>query len=57
METFPGGPGVKILPSRAGGTGSTSGWGSKIPHAWRPTGKTKNRSNIVKKKKKKKLRL
>ena len=31
METFPGGPVVKILPSNAGGTGSVPGWGSKIP--------------------------
>ena len=29
---FPGGPGVKTLPSNAGGAGSIPGWGVKIPH-------------------------
>ena len=29
---LPGGPVVKTLPSTAGGTGSVSGWGIKIPH-------------------------
>ena len=30
---FPGGPGVKTLPSNAGDPGSISGWGTKVPHA------------------------
>ena len=30
---FPGGVVVKNLPSNAGDTGSTPGWGTKIPHA------------------------
>ena len=28
---FPGGPGVKNPPSKAGDAGSVSGWGTKIP--------------------------
>ena len=33
-EEFPGGPVVRALcVSTAGGMGSTSGWGTKIPHA------------------------
>lgn len=31
---FPGGPVVKNLPPHAGGTGSISGWESKIPRAF-----------------------
>ena len=30
---FPGGPEVKTRGSTAGGAGSISGWGTKIPHA------------------------
>ena len=30
---FPGGSVVKSQPSNAGGEGSISGWGTKIPHA------------------------
>ena len=33
---FPGGPVVKTSPSSTGGSGSTPGWGTKIPHALRP---------------------
>ena len=29
---FPGGPGVKNLPSNAGDVGSISGWENKIPY-------------------------
>ena len=30
---FPGGRGIKNPPCNAGVMGSTSGWGTKIPHA------------------------
>ena len=30
---FPGGPGVKILHSHLGDTGSIPSWGTRIPHA------------------------
>ena len=33
---FPGGPGVKTLPSNAGGAGSLPGQGAKAPHVSRP---------------------
>ena len=33
MRGFPDGPGVKVLPSSAGVTGSTPGQGRTIPHA------------------------
>ena len=33
MRDFPGGPGVKNLPSYAGNVGSVLGRGTKIPHA------------------------
>ena len=33
---FPGGPVVKTLPSSAGGEGSITGQGAKIPHALGP---------------------
>ena len=33
---FPGGPVVKTSPSNAGGTGSISGQGAKIPHSSGP---------------------
>ena len=42
---FPGCPGVKTSPSNAGGAGSISSRGAKIPHALQP--KNQNRSNIV----------
>ena len=32
-EDFPGGPLFVHLPSKAGGAGLISAWGSKIPHA------------------------
>ena len=32
-QDFPGGPGIKILPSSAGGTLWTPGQGTKIQHA------------------------
>ena len=32
-KTVPAGPVIKNLPSRAGGAGSISGQGAKIPHA------------------------
>ena len=32
VRDFPGGPVVKTLPSNAGGQGSISGQGVKIPH-------------------------
>jgi len=39
---FPGGPLVKILPSNAGGVGSISGCGAKIPHSsWQKKQKQK----------------
>lgn len=40
---FPGGPGVKNLPCRAGVEGSISGRGSKIPHAMWKGQKTKKK--------------
>ena len=33
LRNFPGGPGVKNLPSNAGDVGLISGEGTKIPHA------------------------
>ena len=33
MRDFPGGPGVKNLPSNAGDKGQITGWGTKILHA------------------------
>ena len=36
MRDFPGSPVIKILPSNASSSGSTPGWGGKIPHASRP---------------------
>ena len=41
-EDFPDGPVVKNLPSKAGGTGSVPGLGTKIPHAVQPKLKKKN---------------
>ena len=35
IRDFPGSPGVKTLPSNAGGVGLISGWGAKISHASR----------------------
>ena len=35
MRDFPGGPGVNMPPSKAGGEGSIPGRGPKIPHALR----------------------
>ena len=35
MPNFPGSPVARVRASKAGGTGSTSGQGTKIPHtAW-----------------------
>ena len=34
--SFPGGPVVRTAPSNAGGAGSISGWGAKIPRASQP---------------------
>ena len=36
LGDFPGGPVVKTSPSNAGGVGSISGWGAKVPHALGP---------------------
>ena len=36
QRDFPGGPVVKTLSSNAGGVGSISGQGTKIPHASQP---------------------
>ena len=45
---FPGGPGVKISLSNAGGAGSILARGAKIPHAsWPKNQNIKNRSTIV----------
>ena len=41
FRDFPGGPGVKNLPSNAGGEGSVPGRGAKIPQASR-NGKRKD---------------
>ena len=38
---FPGSPVVKNSPSTAGGAGSISCWGAKIPHALKPKPKHK----------------
>ena len=35
-EKLPGGPVVKTSPANAGGAGSVSGQGAKIPHALKP---------------------
>ena len=35
-RNFPGSSAVEILPSNAGGAGSSPSWGVKIPHAQRP---------------------
>ena len=43
---FPGGPGVKTLPSNAGDAGSIPGQGAKIPHCFVDK-KPKGRSNVV----------
>ena len=46
-QDFPGGPGVKKLPSNAGDTGSIPGWESRIPHApgqLRPRAATRGKS-------------
>ena len=45
---FPDGPTVKTSPFNAGGMGSISVWGVKIPHASQPKIQNmKNRNNIV----------
>ena len=44
---FPGGPGVKILPSNAGGVGSIPGQGAKIPHALWPKNQNKKKPEAV----------
>ena len=45
FRDFPGGPGVKTLPSNA--EGLIPGWGGKTPHASRLKTETRNRSNSV----------
>ena len=42
---FPGGPVVKTRDSTAGGAGSISNWGTKIPHALRSGQKSKKQTN------------
>ena len=43
METFPGGPVVKILPSNAGGTGSVPGQKDSTCYAAQPKKKEEKR--------------
>ena len=45
MKDFHGGQVVKTLSSNAGGVGSVSGWGVKIPHAARS--KNENIKQII----------
>ena len=46
-EEFPGNPVVRALcASTAGGMGSTSGWGTKIPHASRCSKKKKIKLDV-----------
>ena len=44
---FPGGPGVKTLPSNAEGVGLIPGQGTKIPHAKKKKATKKPRSSVV----------
>ena len=44
---FPGGPVVETSPSNAGGSGTISGWGSKIPHASQEKKKKHNTEAIL----------
>ena len=43
----PGGPGVKTLPSSAGGAGSISGLGAKVSHALWPKRQNIRHSSVV----------
>ena len=51
---FPGGPVVKTRGSTAGGAGSISGWGTKIPHALWSGQKSEKKQNKTKTKNKNK---
>ena len=49
MRDFPGGPVVKTSPSNAGGggTGSSPGWGAKLPHASWPKSQKHKREAVL----------
>ena len=46
---FPGDSVVKTLPCNAGGAGSISGWGARIPHASRPKNQNKKQKQYCNK--------
>ena len=46
-QNFPGGGVVRTLPFTAGGACLILDWRTKIPHAFQPRKKKKNRHNIV----------
>lgn len=54
-KQFPTGPVVRTHASTARGTGLSSGWKTKIPHAAEPKNKLKVKKLILKSKKKKKV--